>query len=113
MLAIKRMVGDSKMVQGRSYGEMTGGTVVNYIGWKYPVEGWIKLNVDRCSKSNPVLAGVGGVMQAHMGTWIGGFARNIGICSSVTAEYGLYMMGCNLHGIKGFRKWFWIQTPRL
>ena len=32
VLAIRRMVGDSKMVQGRSYGEMTGDTVINYIG---------------------------------------------------------------------------------
>ena len=86
MLAIKRMVGDSKMVQGRSYRERTGGTMVNYIGWKYPAKGWIKLNVDGCSKGNPGLAGAGGVMRDHMGTWIGGFARNISICSSVIAE---------------------------
>ena len=104
VLAIRRMVGNSKMVQGRSYGEMTGDTVNNYIGWKYPAEGWIKLNIDGCSKGNPGLAGAGGVIRDHMGNWIGGFARNIGICSSVTAELWAVHDGLQLTWNTGIRR---------
>ena len=80
------MVEDSKMVQRSGCGGMNNDTTVDHIGWKYPVDEWIKLNVDGCSKGNQGLAGAGGVIRDHMGSWIGGFARNIGICSSVTAE---------------------------
>ena len=72
MLAIKRMVGDSEKVQGNIYGGRNGGKVFDYIGWKYPDEDWVKLNVDGCNKGNPGKAGAGGVIRDHMGTWIGG-----------------------------------------
>jgi hypothetical protein len=32
------------------------------------------------------VAGAGGAIQDGMGTWLMGFARNNGVCSSVTAE---------------------------
>ena len=80
------MVEDSKIVHGNDYGRMNWGQVIDYIGYKYPVEGWIKLNVDGCSKSNPEMTDTGGMIRDHMGFWIGGFVRDIGICSSVTAK---------------------------
>ena len=80
------MVEDSKRIQRGGYVDRNGTTDVEHIGWKYPTEEWIKLNVDGCSKGNPGTTGVGGVIRDHMGSWIGGFARNIGFCSSVTAE---------------------------
>ena len=39
-----------------------------------------------------------------MGSWIGGFARNIGICSSVTAELWAIYVGLHMTWDKGFRK---------
>uniref|UniRef100_A0A6N2MZS1 RNase H type-1 domain-containing protein n=1 Tax=Salix viminalis TaxID=40686 RepID=A0A6N2MZS1_SALVM len=101
ILAIKRMVEDSKKIQRN--GNESPAEAAN-IGWKYPAEGWIKLNVDGCSKGNPGIAGAGGVIRDHMGTWIGGFARNIGICSSVTAELWAIYEGLKLTWDKGFRK---------
>lgn len=103
VLAIKRMVGDSEKVQGNVYGGMNGGKVFDYIGWKYPDEDWVKLNVDGCSKGNPGKVGAGGVIRDHMGSWIGGFARNIGTCSSVTAELWAIYVGLQLTWEKGFR----------
>ena len=59
------MVEDNKRIQ-RNRNEDTA-EVAN-IGWKYPAEDWIKLNVDGCSKGNPGRAGVGGVIRDHMGS---------------------------------------------
>ena len=102
-LAIKRMIGDSLMLR-RGDDDQTKGKEVDHIGWKYPADGWIKLNVDGCSKGNPGMAGAGGAIRDNMGSWIGGFARNIGICSSVTAELWAIYIGLQLVWAKGFRK---------
>ena len=60
--------------------------------------------MDGCSKGNPGTVGVGGVIRDHMGSWIGGFARNIGFCSSVTAELWAIHVGLHRTWDKGFRK---------
>lgn len=100
---IKRMIGDSSMLRRGDDGQNEG-KEVDHIGWKYPTDGWIKLNVDGCSKGNPGMAGAGGAIRDNMGSWIGGFARNIGICSSVTAELWAIYIGLQLVWAKGFRK---------
>ena len=71
VLTIRRMVEDSKN-QLQSGNGSNGDAKIDNIGWKYPVEEWIKLNVDGCSKGNPGMAGTGGVIRDHMGTWVGG-----------------------------------------
>ena len=80
------MIEDNKMMQRSECGGMNEGKDVEHIGWKYPVNGQIKINMDRCSKGNLGLAGAGGVIRDHKGSWIGGFARNIGIYSSMIAK---------------------------
>ena len=77
---------------------------MEHIGWKYPEEEWIKLDVDGCSKGNPGTTGVKGVIRDHIGSWIGGFARNIGLCSFVTAELWAIHVGIHMTWDKGFRK---------
>jgi ribonuclease HI len=56
------------------------------IGWKPPPLSFIKLNTDGSVSGNPGQAGAGGVLRDHHGTWIGGFARNIGRTNSLAAE---------------------------
>ena len=68
------------------------------------MDDWIKLNVDGCSKGNPGVVGADGVLWGKMGTWMGGFARNNGICSSVTAELWAIYVGLQFTWEKGFRK---------
>ena len=62
------MVEDSKRIQMNGYDERNGVTEVEHIGWKYPANEWIKLNVDGCSKGNPGMTGAGGVLRDHMGS---------------------------------------------
>ena len=83
---------------------MHGSKVIKQVGWTYPEDGWIKLNVDGCSKGNPGMAGAGGVIWDNMGSWKGGSARNNGICSSVTVELWAIYVGLQLTWDKGFRK---------
>ncbi|CAA7033568.1 unnamed protein product [Microthlaspi erraticum] len=54
------------------------------------------MNTDGASRGNPGSAAAGGVLRDEYGTWISGFALNIGVCSAPLAElwrvyYGLYV----------------------
>ena len=63
VLAIKRMVRDTKFIQRCGIGKGSRSTKVIRVGWKYPKEEWIKLIVDDCNKRNPGVAGAGGVIR--------------------------------------------------
>ena len=97
------MVEDSKMMQRIGGGGMNDNKEFEHIGWKYPADEYIKLNVDRCSKGNPRVAGAEAVIQDHMGTWIVGFGRNIGFCSLVTAKLWAIYVGLQITWDRGFR----------
>ena len=56
------------------------------IKWKPPDLGWAKLNTDGASLGNPGIAGGGGLIRDTNGNWVGGFARTIGVTTSVQAE---------------------------
>ena len=46
----------------------------------------MKLNTDSSSLGNPGLAGAGGLIRDENGSWVVGFARKIGVASSLLAE---------------------------
>ncbi len=56
------------------------------IKWKPPDLGWVKLNTDGASLGNPGIAGGGGLIRDSNGGWVGGFARAIGVTTSVQTE---------------------------
>ncbi|KAF7841789.1 reverse transcriptase [Senna tora] len=74
-------------------------------GWRSPKEGWFKINVDgsRFEESNKISCG--GVILNSEGSWVGGFAENLGRDSIFQAEIWGAMMGLimasdlNLHKI--------------
>ncbi|CAA7059955.1 unnamed protein product [Microthlaspi erraticum] len=72
----------------------TGGMaqrVERQIAWQPPIQGWWKVNTDGTSRGNPGLATAGGVLRDEQGSWVCGFALNIGICSAPLAElWGVY-----------------------
>ncbi|PNY10193.1 ribonuclease H [Trifolium pratense] len=60
------------------------------IGWKPPPVGWVKLNSDGACKHDGS-AGCGRIIRGSDGEWLGGFAKNLGICSAYVAEqWGVY-----------------------
>ena len=56
------------------------------VQWLPPPVNWVKLNSDGSSMGNPGLAGGGGLIRNERGEWIKGYARAIGITTSVAAE---------------------------
>jgi ribonuclease HI len=66
------------------------------IKWVAPPLGWFTLNTDGSSLGNPGLAGGGGIICNHVGDWVGGFSRAIGITTSVQAELRALKDGLNL-----------------
>lgn len=56
------------------------------INWEKPDLNWFNLNIDGSSIGNPGKAGGGGIIRNQHVNWIRGFARSIGIASSVVAE---------------------------
>lgn len=77
---------------------------VSLIRWMRPAVGWIKLTTDGASRGNPGLATAGGVLRDGEGQWLGGFALNIGICTTPLAElWGVYY-GLLIAWERGFRQ---------
>jgi len=63
-----------------------------YIGWKMPVDGWVKLNCDGACKGNGELVGCGGLFRQPDGKLIKGFSCKIGACDTLHAKmWGLYL----------------------
>jgi hypothetical protein len=50
-----------------------------YIGWKKPLEGWIKLNIDGACKRGGESSGCGGLFCNSDGRWIKGYFNKIGV----------------------------------
>nr|POF05708.1 putative ribonuclease h protein [Quercus suber] len=79
-LAIEYFFCVGKSVQPRQQGCIL-------IKWNKPNVGWHKLKTDGASMGNLGKAGGGGVIRDHRGSWVQGFARKIGITTSVIAEF--------------------------
>jgi ribonuclease HI len=66
------------------------------IKWVSPSLGWFKLNTDGSSLGNLGLTEGRGVIRNHVGDWVGGFSRAIGVTTSVQAELRALKDGLNL-----------------
>ncbi|XP_075649824.1 uncharacterized protein LOC142620320 [Castanea sativa] len=56
------------------------------VKWIPPSSNWFKLNSNGSSMGNPGLAGGGGIIRNKNGEWVEGYARAIGITTSVAAK---------------------------
>ncbi|KAL0374197.1 UNVERIFIED_CONTAM: putative ribonuclease H protein [Sesamum radiatum] len=66
------------------------------IRWRYPIEGWWKLNTDGASKGNPGCAGAGGIIRDCHGRFILGFADGLGVQTNTYAELYAIVRGLQL-----------------
>ncbi|XP_019259768.1 PREDICTED: uncharacterized protein LOC109237833 [Nicotiana attenuata] len=69
--------------------------------WHKPPTGWVKLNIDGCSKGNPGSAGGGGLIRDHNGVLIGAFAEFYGDCSCNIAEAKAMRRGIKMYITNG------------
>ncbi|MCH84126.1 ribonuclease H protein [Trifolium medium] len=58
--------------------------------WQPPFSIWIKCNIDGAAKGYPGFAACGGLYRNKYGDFIGGFADNLGIASSIYAEGAIH-----------------------
>ncbi|KAG7551702.1 Ribonuclease H domain [Arabidopsis thaliana x Arabidopsis arenosa] len=102
---LKDMAAEVTNAHALARGNQGGQTrVERFISWKRPREGWVKLSTDGASRGNPGPAAAGGVVRGEDGTWLGGFALRIGICSAPLAElWGVYY-GLLIAWEKGYRR---------
>ena len=56
------------------------------VRWLNLLSNWFKLNSDGLTRGNPGLASGGGLIRNEKGEWIKGYARAIGITTSVATE---------------------------
>ena len=70
--------------------------VCKLVCWSKPASGWVKLNTNGSSLSNPGLAGGGSFVRDEEGNWIVGFAHKIGKTTSFLAELWALSDGLNL-----------------
>jgi ribonuclease HI len=76
---------------------------VMMVGWSPPKPMYVKLNIDGAYKVNQV-AGCSGVIRGSHGEWIGGFAKNVGLCSAFVAELWGVLEGLRYIHRLGFNK---------
>ncbi|KAK9026183.1 hypothetical protein V6N11_039029 [Hibiscus sabdariffa] len=63
----------------------------NVMRWEAPAAGWIKINTDGSRNTSTGLASCGGVGRDSESRWCFGFAKGIGSCSCLEAEFwGIY-----------------------
>ncbi|KAK3036498.1 hypothetical protein RJ639_030512 [Escallonia herrerae] len=68
---------------------------VTLVQWHPPSPGFLKLNTDGSAFGQPGLASYGGLIRGEKGEWLCGYAGNIGIRTSLTAEIcGIYKGLC-------------------
>ncbi|CAL1404047.1 unnamed protein product [Linum trigynum] len=80
-----------------------GTRITASIGWTFPPEGWMTLNVDGASCGNPVPAGAGGLIRDSTGRWRAGFVANIGSASAALTEIWALFYGLELAWKEGHR----------
>ncbi|PKI49381.1 hypothetical protein CRG98_030309 [Punica granatum] len=66
------------------------------MGKKELTASWCNLNTDGAAEGNPGKAGARGLIRDEHGKWLGGFAQNIGITTSVLAELWAVKTGLEL-----------------
>ncbi|KAE8675571.1 tir-nbs resistance protein [Hibiscus syriacus] len=72
--------------------------------WEPPDLDWFKLNTDGAYRPDSRLAACGGVIRDHMGAWVVGFSKVIGMCSAWEAElWGVYNGLCLAWNMGGGR----------
>ena len=56
------------------------------INWHHLLKNWVKLNTNGFSIGNLGLSGGGGLIRNTKGEWVRGFAKAIGVTTSVASE---------------------------
>ncbi|KAL3502481.1 hypothetical protein ACH5RR_036930 [Cinchona calisaya] len=66
-------------------------TVLSF-SWKKPNEGWVKINVNCSVIGNPGVMGYRGIIRDCLGNLVTGFAKHLGVGTSLEAEaHGLHV----------------------
>ncbi|XP_061348494.1 coiled-coil domain-containing protein SCD2-like [Gastrolobium bilobum] len=66
--------------------------IQTFTNWKFPLEGWIKINTDGSCARGGLQSGCGRDIRDYRGDWLAGFSKNLGHNSSVATEiWGSYL----------------------
>ena len=85
-LKLETLAKTSKFLYLGMNGKQTRAKMKIQVQWLPPPTNWFKLNSNGSSLGNPDLAGGGGLISNKRVEWIKGYARAIGITTSVVAE---------------------------
>lgn len=88
------------------------GRFETFIGWSFPIDDWIKCNIDGACKEGGQRIGCGGAFRDSFAKWLGGFKRNLGVGSVLSAELCAILTCLETAWSKGFKK-FWIENDSL
>ncbi|CAA0836035.1 Polynucleotidyl transferase- ribonuclease H-like superfamily protein [Striga hermonthica] len=88
----------------RKLGCVGGSRSQRPIHWVAPPTEWVNVNSDGAYHKSSGMASTGGLIRDSNGTWLGGFMRNIGICSLAGAELWGLFHGLTMVWDMGFRQ---------
>lgn len=81
-----------------------GARKVVLLGWVFPQYDWIKCNTNGSCLAGGNQTGCGGMLRDNTGSWVGGFIRDLGTGSVLTAELWVSFLSLKWLGGKGIRK---------
>ncbi|MBA0773274.1 hypothetical protein Gotri_008562 [Gossypium trilobum] len=76
----------------------------SFVGWHPHGEGWYKVNTDGAMYKVSSNASIGEVIRDNHGTWIFGFFKYIGCCSTLNAELWKALEGLQFAWSLGFQR---------
>ena len=77
---------------------------MNSIGWRHPLLGWVKLNVDRSTLKEWGIARARGTIRGATGRWIIGFTAQLEDCLIEVAKMWAFLHGLKVAWDFGVRK---------
>ncbi|WJX52536.1 hypothetical protein P8452_38639 [Trifolium repens] len=80
--------------------------------WQPPILNWIKCNCDGASVGNPGISACGGIFRNANASFLGVFALNIGINTSLNAELAAAMLSIEIASSKGWSH-LWLESDSM
>jgi ribonuclease HI len=85
---------------------------IKEVVWQPPILNWVKCNCDGASLGNPGLSACGGLFRNSNASFLGAFASNLGINTSLNSELIGAMLAIEIANSKGWTQ-LWLESDSM
>ena len=111
-IRFKQRIGVQTFCQLYDWSHPPASVSFKFVRWEVKDMGRLILNMDGCSKDNPVVGGGGGVLRDSTGLPLVAFSAFFGITTCLRAETLAFLIGLQICVHRGFTN-LWVQSDSL